>query len=208
MGNKVSIYSCQDMQTARVNCDFTEVYNTVEERKIKWWDISESNLIFNFFLYLQKYQSLTDFLTPLNALNFFYLKEKFYKQTNQRSGFVLWRDSSTSQPASSYPERAQNSHSSRLAQPQPTLVTPRKFSLTAHWLSTHSGTHLQIFRSFNLLLTLIFQGNKKSSFMIKPFCSKFSLLMYPCGRVHSNTANFSHRHGQKILNKRQLISRK
>lgn len=194
------------MQTAKANHNFTEVYNTVKKKKgkLKKNEISESNIIFHFFLYLQKYQSLADFLTPLSAPNFFFLKSKFYRQTKQRSGFVLLRDSSTSQPASSYPERkSQHSRSTRLAQPQPTLVTPRKFSLTPCWLSTHSGTCLQILRCCNLLLTLIFQGNTKSNFMIKLFCSKFSLFVYPCRMLHSNTANFSHQHQEKFLNKRQ-----
>lgn len=35
MDNKVFIYSCQDMQTDRANHSFTEVYNTVKERKRK-----------------------------------------------------------------------------------------------------------------------------------------------------------------------------
>lgn len=41
MDNKVSVYSCQDMQTAKANHNFTEVYNTVKKKKEikKKWDL-------------------------------------------------------------------------------------------------------------------------------------------------------------------------
>lgn len=63
------------------------IIQSKKERKKEWWDISESNLIFHFFLYLQKYQSLTDFLAPLNALNSLYWKEKF--TSKQTRGLAL-----------------------------------------------------------------------------------------------------------------------
>lgn len=152
-----------------------------------------------FFSIFTKTSITGRFLTPLNVLKFLFWKEKFYKQMNQGTGFVPSRDLGTTQPCKLSPKEEISAELVALS--WLSVSQPWWFPVNSVWLLTgypHIHAHLQIFRFFNLL-TLIFQGNNKSRLRIKLFCSKFSLLMYPCRMVHSYTVNFSHQHRQKIL---------